>query len=137
MRKGTYGKVADLSCGDAAIALGVTPEPILGDIAPGYRFHGPIDQTIDSLQPVQLFICCETLEHLDDPDLVLRKIREKTETLVLSTPDGETTDHNPEHYWGWDAQGVEEMVRAAGFEPVVQTSLRIPGLASYLIWGCR
>jgi hypothetical protein len=132
------GRVADLSCGSAAIPLAVTPDPILGDIAPGYQYHGPIEQTIDSLQNVQLFICCETLEHLDDPDMVLRKIRAKTDTLVLSTPLGEFTDHNPEHYWGWDGMSLQWMVQDAGFTPVVQTALRFPEInVMFAIWGCR
>lgn len=134
------GQIADLSCGDAAIATRIYSlhDPILGDLAEGHPIHGPIEQTITQIPPVDLFVCCETLEHLDEPDAVLRKIRRKTRTLVISTPIGETTGENPEHYWGWDVDGVDEMLRSAGFSPVVCTTLRMEQpKAAYQIWGCE
>lgn len=135
------GQIADLSCGDAEIARRVNQsdaDPILGDLAAGYEHHGPIEQTIDEIPVVDLFICCETLEHLDDPDLVLRSVRAKTHGLLISTPDGEMTDENPEHYWGWDTDGVREMLATAGFAPVAMRRLAMPAYrAAYQIWGCE
>lgn len=133
------GTIADLSCGDAAIANALNADRvILGDLAEGYEHHGPIEQTIDRIPRVDLFVCCETLEHLDDPDRVLWKIRQRANTLVVSTPDGEQTGHNPEHYWGWDANGVYDMLTTAGFTPVVRTLLHLTQpAAAYQIWGCR
>lgn len=130
--------VSDLSCGDAAIANALTETAVLGDYAPGYTYQGPIERTIDEIPPVDLFICSETIEHLDDPDMVLRKIRAKARCLVLSTPEGETGDSNPEHYWGWTSPDVEEMLRAAGFTPVVHNVLGLrETVYDYQIWGCR
>lgn len=136
--------VADLSCGDAAIAhrlhAALAAKLVLGDIAPGYPYHGPIEQTIVEIPPVDLFICSETIEHLDDPDKVLSAIRAKTDWLVLSTPDGEDNDENPQHVWGWDAEAVEHMLRAAGFEPRVFTALDLRPAGCtyrYQIWACR
>lgn len=132
--------VADLSCGDARIAqeIGGAADLYLGDLASGYRFHGPIEQTIDQIPQVDLFVCCETLEHLNDPDLVLRKIRGKSRALVVSTPDGETTDENPEHYWGWDQEDVGRMLHEAGFVARVRSSLVLPQFkVAYQIWGCE
>jgi hypothetical protein len=128
---------ADLSCGDAAITKVLGLPTTLGDYAPGYPITGPIEDTIHQIDPVDLFVCSETLEHLDDPDTVLKRIRSKTRCLVLSTPDGETGLDNPEHYWGWDAAAVEDMLRAAGFAPVVCNVLRLDTQYDYQIWGCR
>lgn len=87
---------------------------------------------------VGLFILSETLEHLKDPCAVLGLARESTSALVLSTPAGEETDHNPEHYWGWDAAGVRALILEAGFAPVVHTLLdpQVAGGYTYQIWGC-
>jgi hypothetical protein len=133
--------VADLSAGDATIidALDIHAKYI-GDFAPRYEFTGPIEKTIDLIPKVDLFILSETIEHVDDPDLLLRKIREKTRFLVLSTPNGEDNAGNPEHYWGWNADDMKAMMVEAGFEPVIYSSLSFadPGLVyNYQIWGCK
>ena len=132
--------VADLSCGDATIARALNlPTTILGDYAPGYDVTGPIEDTIHTIPPVDLFVLSETLEHLDDPDQTLTDIRGKARFLLLSTPDGETDPHvNPEHYWGWDTDTIGHMLTTAGFSPVVMTVLRLPEYVyDYQIWGCR
>jgi hypothetical protein len=138
---GRVSTAADLSCGDGATlkALGV-PTMYLGDYAPGYPFHGPIEQTIHEIPDVDLFVCTETLEHVDDPDLVLRSIRPKTQALILSTPVDCWGDHNPEHYWAWSRRDVEEMLGEAGFTVAVYAGLDMrPGGGEYEfgIWGCR
>lgn len=116
--------VADLSCGNAAIvnALDV-PEKLLGDYAPGYQLRGPIDATIHEIPVVDLFICCETIEHLDDPDTTIGLVRGKTRNLVLSTPIDAWDDGTPEHYWAWDRAEVEAMLDRAGFTVAAFTSV--------------
>lgn len=138
------GTVADLSCGNALIARRLQQSHqarlILGDYAPGYEHTGPIEETIDRIPRVDLFICSETIEHLDDPDRVLAQIRARTDRLLLSTPDGETGDDNPEHVWGWDAEAVEKMLREAGFIPDVHTTVDLRpagGVYAFQIWACR
>lgn len=138
------GRVADLSCGNAMIARRLQESHgatlILGDYAPGYEHTGPIEQTIGDIDPVDLFVCSETIEHLDDPDTVLRQIRAKTDRLILSTPDGEDNDDNPEHIWGWDAEAVEKMLRDGGFTPDIHTTVDLRpagGVYAYQIWACR
>lgn len=138
------GRVADLSCGNGTIAkrLVVSHDAvaILGDYAPGYEHMGPIEETIEQIDPVDLFICSETVEHLDDPDAVLRQIRAKTNRLLLSTPDGEEDDTNPEHVWGFDAEAMEGMLREAGFTPEVFTTVDLRyggGPYSFQIWACK
>jgi hypothetical protein len=133
--------VADLSCGDGVIIDSLDAAiKIKGDYAPGYEFTGPIEQTITQIPNVELFILSETLEHLDDPDAVLRQIRQKTKYLVLSTPNGETDTENPQHYWGWNNADVKEMLQEAGFKPVIYQSLEFfedPYTYNYQIWGCK
>lgn len=132
---------ADLSCGDGAILRSVpSSRRYFGDMAPGYDLQGPIEETINEIPPVDLFICAETLEHLDDPDEVLARIRAKAARMVLSTPIDAWTDTNREHYWAWSHEGVEEMLGAAGWEVDVYTELdpRPKGLMyAYGIWGLR
>lgn len=136
--------VADLSCGDATVAKRLAASRnatlILGDYAPGYPITGPIESTVKDLDPVDLFLCCETIEHLDDPDAVLADIRPRTDRLILSTPEGEDNNSNPEHIWGWDCEAVEKMLRDAGFTPFMYNflDLRPAGFVyAYQIWCCR
>lgn len=109
---------ADLSCGNGAIlkALPLPGIKVFGDFAPGFQVTGPIEETIDQIHPVSLFVCSETIEHLDDPDSVLKKIRGKANYLLLSTPIGEDDLGNPEHLWGHDREAVELMLREAGWQ---------------------
>lgn len=129
--------VADLSCGDAAIARALDPvAPILGDLAPGYPLTGPIEETITTIGHVELFVLSETLEHLDNPDKVLAQVREHARLLIMSTPLAEFASTNPEHYWAWDQDGVREMLTRARWIPVVSGTVVTPG-AAFQIWGCR
>lgn len=139
--------ICDLSAGDGTIARGITGmdrvhrSPILGDFAwdPHFQHQGPIEQTIDDIEPCRLFVCTETVEHLDNPDEVLRKIRGKAERLLLSTPIGEYEPHNPEHYWGWDEEGVRDMLAGSGWGRILTfaTVQCWHPVAHYGIWGCE
>lgn len=134
---------ADLSCGDAHWAH-YYPHLrwSLGDYAFGYEYRGPIEKTIKEIPEVDIFFCCETIEHLDDPDFILREIREKSQRLVLSTPNSYQFDENPEHYWAFDREMVGAMLEAAGWTPVNYLDAngwndptRVNGYA-FQIWGC-
>lgn len=141
------GRIADLSCGNAKIACELAEhfnaEPFLGDFAyaPGHLYTGPIEKTIDDLGPnVNLFVLSETIEHLDEPDNVLLKIRRRAGQLLLSTPIAERGDGNPEHYWGWDQEAVAQMLRNADWEPVLRTDLcfnKPEFCYNYQIWLCQ
>jgi hypothetical protein len=138
---GGVGAAADLSCGNGTI-LKATParERHFGDYAPGHQYTGPIEKTITDLPEVDLFICSETLEHLDDPDTVLSAIREKTGILVLSTPVDAWDDDNPEHYWAWSRDAVESMLDLAGFTPLVYTAIDFRPMGwpySFGVWAVR
>lgn len=130
---------ADLSCGNGAI-LKALPlnQRIFGDFAPGFQITGPIEYTLKNIQPVDLFICSETVEHLDDPDTVVKRIREKSKYLILSTPIGENDLGNPEHIWGWDEEAVLDMMEAGGWEAIAHLKLVTPGHGyQYQIWCCK
>lgn len=141
--------VMDLSCGDGSIAQSLgTPHMSLGDYAHGDHidYVGPIEESVkmlagsDTRHRVDLFINCETIEHLDDPDTVLQGIRQCGQMLLLSTPVGAHDDGNPEHVWSWDREDVEAMLTAAGFEPFIYTELdpRSPSFPyAWGIWGAR
>ena len=87
---------------------------------------------------VNLFICSETLEHLDDPDFVLRKIRQKSNLLILSTPIDESDSENVEHYWGWGVDDIEEMLIKAKWNPRVMQTITFRKLYhyDYQLWLC-
>jgi hypothetical protein len=113
--------VADLSCGNGVIARALVTlagELHLGDLACGERGQlvGPIEGTIEAIPNVALFVCSETIEHLDDPLQVLTAIRAKAHRLLLSTPLGCWDDDNIEHLWAWSREGVEGMLADAGWE---------------------
>ena len=111
---------------------------MLGDFAPGYQIRGPIEETIERIPSVDMFVCSETLEHVNDPDAVLRQIRRKADMLLLSTPIGETApSNNIQHYWGWDRPAIQDMLDKAGFKTVqVYTELVFPGsVYDFQIWA--
>lgn len=141
---GGVGAAADLSCGNGTVLSEVpAARTYYGDFAaaPGYQFCGPIEETLTQLpERVDLFICSETLEHVDDPDAVLAGIRANARQLVLSTPIDAWDDSNPEHYWAWSREDVEQMLTAAGWRQHVYTAVdfRPMGLPyCFGIWGVR
>lgn len=133
--------VADLSCGDGAILdslKGHVRTRIYGDIAENERndFTGPIEDTVLRVPPVDLFVCTETIEHVDDPDALLRAIRAKTTYLFLTTPHTENGHDNPEHLWEWDRDGIGEMLVDAGFQNSV-SRIHEAAYYDYQMWICR
>jgi hypothetical protein len=137
-----WSSVADLSCGEGAtVGDSNAAVKILGDITPGHPFHGPIEDTIHRIPPVDLFVCDETIEHLDDPDAVLVTIRGKAQGLICSTPVGSWDDPTLGHYWAWEREDVEAMLTTAGWRVETYMRLEFPGHKPHLphdfgIWGC-
>jgi len=132
------GDAADLSCGDGAIlkAIDVDGARLFGDFAPGHEYTGPVEVTIKQIPAVDLFVCTETLEHLDDPDLVLKAIRSKSRFLALSTPVGAWQDRNPEHYWAFSRRGVEDMLAASGWTVHAYMELDYRPAGGDYAYGC-
>jgi SAM-dependent methyltransferase len=138
--------LADLSAGDGAIIDGITkmrPGRFVytGDFVPRFPIQGKIEHTIKFFtdQQVDLFICSETLEHVEDPDALLREIRRTSKTLLLTTPcwiRTDADDDNPEHYWQWDRDDLSAMIVDAGFKD--QWVEIMPTFwYTYQIWICR
>ena len=131
---------ADLSAGDAFIINGLgLSETYVGDYAPRYEFIGSIEQTIQQIPNVDLFILSETLEHIDNPIALLKQIRNKTKFLLLTTPHAKWDDVNPEHYWAWDKDGIADLFIEAGFQPVSYELLELAQsyYYDYQIWVCK
>lgn len=134
--------IADLSCGNAAIAEGIRRQGdslLLGDFAPGYHYTGKIEHTLKQLPQVDMFVCCETIEHLDDPQSVLKHLRARVESLVLSTPVENWDDGNGEHIWSWSREGVEDLLFNARFEVLDYAEVDGRPQGGYLwgIWSCE
>jgi 2-polyprenyl-3-methyl-5-hydroxy-6-metoxy-1,4-benzoquinol methylase len=133
--------VADLSCGNGAIAKALNADKtILGDYAEGYEYSGPLEVNLKKIENVDLYICSESLEHVEDPSSVLKLIRSKSQTLVLSTPIDAWYDTNEEHYWAWGKQDVEMLLRSAGWTPDVFVMLDTTVFGEpyiYGMWGCK
>ena len=134
-------RVADLSCGNGLLAQSLkAEETVLGDLAPGWPVTGPIEETVAVLDPVDLFICSETAEHVDDPDALLAAIRARSRRLFLSTPVEAWGDANGEHVWCWDREAVEAMLTGAGWTVDVFAELDSTVFGEpyrYGMWGCR
>lgn len=135
--------VADLSCGDGEVVskANLTCPGTFGDITPGWQLTGPIEETILVCPRVDVFVCSETLEHIEDPDGLLRAIRGKARRLLLTTPDGEAHSGNPEHYWSWDRSDLALMMDNAGWTPEVPAERYVPPVPVpyyvYQVWRCR
>jgi hypothetical protein len=139
--------VVDLAAGNGVIADDIASstggESILGDYAPGFTHHGPVEETIRAVSG-DLFVCCETLEHLWDPDLVLGLARERFSFLVASVPLWERAEQerNGEHYWAFDREGAEKMFADTGWSPVFFAEVPaypVGGDGGHYtcgIWGC-
>ena len=141
---GDVDSAADLSCGEGLLlAVVAARRRYYGDFGPGWPICGPIEQTLEQIPAVDLYLCTETVEHLDDPDGTLKAIRDKTQALILSTPLEAWHDRtaNLEHYWAWDREAVEAMLIGAGFTPAVfvelDLSLSGPDSYRYGIWACQ
>jgi hypothetical protein len=141
LREMQPSSVADLSCGDGAVLLGAELSCALffGDITPGWQFTGPMEETLFRCPPVDVFVLSEILEHLEDPEGTLAAVRGRARRLLLSTPDGELNDANPEHYWTWQREDLRPMLADAGWTPDSEPELYTPSFPAYYafqIWTC-
>lgn len=147
---------ADLSCGDSAILAGIDDlleQTFVGDLIgargeyptrPHVRVlpAGPLPGTLNHLpEQVDLFVLSETLEHMDDPDDLLRQLTRHSRYLFVSTPEDEIdTSGNLEHYWSWGAADVHRMLQDAGWSPielkrlVPRSTLALEHAYHYQLW---
>lgn len=139
--------VADLSCGDGRIprelyTLLEVDRMVLGDINPqeGLTVIGDLPGTLEELSPpVDLYVCSETIEHMDDPDFLLQQLRLKSKYLFLSTPVSEPLHYgNTEHYWSWSVEDMGQMLTDADWSPVDHTVFEPASNQTYTFqfWMC-
>lgn len=88
---------------------------------------------------VDVVILTEILEHLDDPDAVLKLAKRKGRHLVASSPEMRPgqVDVNPEHLWMFDAQGYREMLEASGWEVTAHATFSFSTEYDFGVWVCR
>jgi hypothetical protein len=125
---------ADLSCGDGFIIGNLGLERIVtNDVTMGRSIEETVTQLLD---PVDLFVCTETIEHLEAPWTVIERIAEKTKWILLSTPlDEDPAIDNYEHYWSFTEQDVTQMLAAAGFGQLRCTHLQNDDWTyTYQVW---
>lgn len=134
--------VADLACGGDAMALELAyqlrpfEKAYLADVSvpsmtrlrptfPFDRWVGAIEESIGQVPHVDTMVLTEVLEHLEDPDTILRKV--DAQYLVASSPNLEPRGYtNPEHVWEWDTEAYSLMLREAGWRPMALTLLDLP-----------
>lgn len=133
--------VADPACGDNSVldaAFRLRPfdrayvadisAPNIDGLRPSFtceKWVGPVEETLSVLPPVDTMVMTEILEHLDDPDAVLRRV--EAGFLVASSPNLEPKGYtNPEHVWEWDTEAYAEMLRETGWRPMALTLLDLP-----------
>lgn len=92
------------------VRINADPTPLLPGLDALDRFRGEV--------PVDLLVCSETLEHLDDPDAFLLRAKRSARSILVTTPENETATDNLEHYWGWDSEAVSAMLHEAGWRTV-------------------
>jgi hypothetical protein len=147
--------LCDPACGDASIleaAFRLRPfgSASLADISalqvdslapsfPHTRKRAELMTTLDMLDRVDMIVLTEILEHLVDPDATLRLARQKAGMLVASSPIGDPENGgNIEHLWAWDENGYGEMLKEAGWEEVLRSTVTMPGInGNAQIWICR
>lgn len=109
--------IADYSCGDGAVTNGLVISR-QGSIEATDVGKGdpPIEQMVETMPYVDLFICTETIEHLEAPWTVLEWIATKAKRILLSTPlDESVMIGNYEHYWSFTQWDVSTILAQSGF----------------------
>ena len=80
----------------------------------------------------------EILEHLEDPESLLRLARLKGQRLLVSSPEMRPgqIDSNPEHLWQFDGEGYEAMLNETGWKSVHKSHLTFRSMYDFQIWVC-
>lgn len=147
--------VIDPACGDGSIVLAADGIHSIGRILFGdigalncqrlttagrLVHHGSIEETLSiGVGGYDMVVLTEILEHVEDPDALLRLARKRALKLVASSPEMRPgqVDDNDEHLWMFDHEGYQEMLGDTGWRVIQKTKLKFPGLTyDYGIWVC-
>lgn len=152
--------VCDPACGDATVVmqahqLSPIKRAFLSDISPDTVKNlvpdtlpfeamtrvADLQVALGELGGVDAIVLTEILEHLEDPDAVLRLALTKARWLVASSPivpDG--NDHTNQHLWAFDMEGYREMLEGAGWKPKTWFTANASGhpyASGFQVWGCE
>lgn len=148
--------LADPACGDASIENSIELMRVkmyLNDISrsqiemiqmaslvpPDVQCMDVYDH-VEYIPQVDVIVLTEILEHLEDPDKLVRMASKKARYLIASSPISERSNTNHEHVWGWDEDGYSEMLRNGDWTPttVVKQYMNLSGLPyDFQIWTAR
>lgn len=130
--------VADYSCGDKSIADGLRGVRSwdLTDVGQG---DPPIEEQVQTMPYVHLFVCTETIEHLEAPWTVLEYVALRARWLVLSTPlDESPAIGNYEHYWSFTQWDIATILDQSGFVDATMYHITEAGWTyEYQLWTAR
>lgn len=137
----TIESIADLACADclpiaSSIVVGQElPALHLGDFAKvnvanakqlfkQYKsltyYHGRIEDTVDEIPKVDLFILNEILELVSEPEKVLSKIKTRARYVVVLTPCNEKKREDGfNNCWSWNYDDFKKMLVRANFIPMM------------------
>jgi 2-polyprenyl-3-methyl-5-hydroxy-6-metoxy-1,4-benzoquinol methylase len=148
--------ILDPACGDgtvvkAALKLWSAERVLFSDIGreniKALRREGWETDQDDALELLRsqadkswdVIVLTEFLEHIADPDELLREAKRVGSWLVASSPEMRVNqvDSNPEHLWMFDGDGFREMLAESGWIPTQKSFLGFPALMyDFQIWVC-
>lgn len=122
--------VVDLGCGDGGM-LSLLAAADRGISARGYDFapaneigwleRGVMCYPLDfvnrwgEIPGADLYLATEVLEHLEEPEEVVRRVAQRGSMLVASSPWGESAASiDGSHNWAWDMEGYADLFKRAG-----------------------
>lgn len=69
---------------------------------------------MDSIKS-EVIVCCETLEHLDDPKKLLKSL--DTKYIIVSVPMNENAKRNSRyHLWAWNEDEFQKTIKDCGYK---------------------
>lgn len=82
-------------------------------------------------------VLTEILEHVEEPEELLRLAREKGNYLVASSPLNETDRSNHEHLWSWTEAAYRQMLIDTGWRPMVYIPIQFSDYPyTFQLWVC-